>query len=122
LEAEAAVRRIPVTWFDRRESARPVAKRLRDKPGCSFVYARGGKNMSVHHSVGREIVKGTGMLAIHLAAVVVGAILMFAGIGLGVGLVTLPAAIPVGFAGLFVFLWGLFGRSEEKEPPTNPSA
>jgi hypothetical protein len=76
-----------------------------------------------HESVGRGLVRELGWAAVHMAAIVVGVILMIAGIGLGVGLVTLPVAIPVGFAGLFVFLWGLFGRSSEEtssQPPTPP--
>jgi len=78
--------------------------------------------MSVHESTGKAIVKGAGLFAVHLGAVVVGIILMVMGIALGVGLVTLPAAIPVGFAGLFVFLWGLFGRSQVDEAPAGPPA
>jgi hypothetical protein len=63
------------------------------------------------------LVKGVGLLAGHVAALVVGVILMIVGIALGVGLVTLPFAIPVGLAGLFVFLWGLYGGSEPVKPP-----
>jgi hypothetical protein len=73
--------------------------------------------MTGHESGGRVLVKEAGFLAGRLAALVAGAILMIVGIGLGVGLVTLPIAIPVGLAGLFVFLWGLFGRPEQAMPP-----
>jgi hypothetical protein len=73
-----------------------------------------------HESVGREVVKGAGLFVGHLAAIVLGVILMVVGIGLGVGLVTLPFAIPVGFAGLFVFLWGVMGRAEQTKPAAGP--
>jgi hypothetical protein len=73
--------------------------------------------MAGHESGGRELVKGVGLLAGHAVAVVVGLILMVAGIALGVGLVTLPLAIPVGLAGFFIVLWGLFGGSEPVKPP-----
>jgi hypothetical protein len=68
---------------------------------------------------GREFVTGVGLLASHAVALVVGLILMIVGIGLGVGLVTLPIAIPVGLVGLFVFLWGVGGGSDQaKSPPS----
>ena len=47
----------------------------------------------------------------HVLAVAAGVVLMIAGVGMGVTIVLLPLGIPVGFAGLGVFLWGLFGRS-----------
>ncbi len=75
--------------------------------------------MTVHES--KELAKGAGLLVVHVAAIVVGFILMMLGIGLGVGLVTLPVAIPIGFAGLFVFLWGLFARSAARETPVGPA-
>jgi hypothetical protein len=68
--------------------------------------------MSAEKAGGYEVAKGAGRLVSHLAAVVVGLALMVVGIGLGVTLVLLPVAIPVGLGGLFVFLWGLFGRAE----------
>jgi hypothetical protein len=74
--------------------------------------------MTVHES--KELAKGAGLVVVHVAAIAVGFILMMLGIGLGVGLVTLPVAIPIGFAGLFVFLWGLFGRSTARETPLGP--
>jgi hypothetical protein len=58
------------------------------------------------------LVKAAGWLAVHVAAIVGGVILMFVGVGMGVTVVMLPAGIPVGFAGLFLFLWGLFVKPE----------
>jgi hypothetical protein len=76
--------------------------------------------MAEQESSGRQLVKGVGLLAGHVVALVLGLILMIVGIGLGVGLVTLPIGIPVGLAGLFVFLWGLFGWSyEAKSSPSD---
>jgi hypothetical protein len=76
--------------------------------------------MAEQESAGREVVKGAGLFVGHVAAIVVGVVLMVVGIGLGVGLVTLPVAIPVGFAGLFVFLWGVMGRAEQTKSTTGP--
>jgi hypothetical protein len=75
--------------------------------------------MSEHESTGREMAKGAGQIAAHLMAVVVGVILMIVGLGMGVSIVLLPFGVPVGLAGLFVFLWGLFGWAAEQpaEPP-----
>jgi hypothetical protein len=72
--------------------------------------------MATHESMGREVAKAVGWFTVHALATVIGAVLMVVGIGLGVGLVTLPLAIPVGFAGLFICLWGLFSREPEEEP------
>jgi hypothetical protein len=41
------------------------------------------------------------------AAVVVGLVLMIVGLALGVTMVLLPIGLPVGFAGLFIMMWGL---------------
>jgi hypothetical protein len=74
--------------------------------------------MTGHESGPRELLTGAGLVAGHIVALIVGVVLMIAGIALGVALVTLPIAIPVGLAGLFVFLWGLYGGSEPvKTPP-----
>jgi hypothetical protein len=44
-------------------------------------------------------------------AVVLGVILMFAGLAMGVTMVLLPIGIPVGLAGVLLFLWGLFSAA-----------
>jgi hypothetical protein len=71
--------------------------------------------MTERESSGRELAKGAGLFFGHAAALVVGVILMLVGVGMGVTLVLLPLAIPLGLAGLFIFLWGLFGRSRAQE-------
>ena len=73
--------------------------------------------MTEHQSTGRELAKEAGQFVGHSLAVAVGFGLMIAGIAMGVTLVMLPVGIPVGLVGLCVFLWGLFGRSPEKQTP-----
>jgi uncharacterized membrane protein len=68
--------------------------------------------MTEQKSTTQELARGAGRALVHLGAIVVGFILMIVGIALGVTLVMLPAGIAVGFAGLFVFLWGIFGRKK----------
>jgi hypothetical protein len=78
--------------------------------------------MNEHVNASKELAKGTGRLLGHLGAVVAGLVLMLVGVALGVTIVALPVGIPVGFAGLLVFLWGLFGRSPEKNAPLQSPA
>ncbi len=73
--------------------------------------------MSKNVSATRNLAKGAGAFAGHVIAVVVGLVLMIVGAAMGVTLVLLPLGIPVGLAGLFVFLWGLFGRAKQYETP-----
>ena len=47
--------------------------------------------------------------AVHVGATVLGALLMFVGVAMGVTLVLVPVGVGVGFLGLLVFMWGLFG-------------
>jgi hypothetical protein len=46
-------------------------------------------------------------IAIHLAAIIAGVVMMVLGVGLSVTMVLLPIGIPLGLAGLGVFIWGL---------------
>ncbi len=78
--------------------------------------------MNVHHSVSHELVKGTGRFVVHVLAFVVGMIFMFIGIAMGVTIAMLPIGILLGFAGLFLFFWGLFDEIEGHTPPAQPSA
>jgi hypothetical protein len=78
--------------------------------------------MNVHQSVGQELVKGTGRFVVHALALVVGMIFIIAGIAMGVTIAMLPIGIPLGFAGLFLFMWGLFGGGEGKSPPVQRPA
>ena len=46
-------------------------------------------------------------IAFHLAAIIGGVVMMVLGVGLSVTMVLLPIGIPLGLAGLGVFIWGL---------------
>jgi hypothetical protein len=76
--------------------------------------------MAERESVGKELAKGAGALLAHTIALVVGFALMIAGVALGVTIVALPVGLAVGFAGLLLFLWGLFGRSAGEPTPPQP--
>ncbi len=73
--------------------------------------------MSDQEKAARKLAKGAGSMAIHVFAMIAGLILMFVGVAMGVTVVMLPAGIPVGFFGLFVFLWGLFAKPDEVNGP-----
>jgi hypothetical protein len=45
---------------------------------------------------------------------------MVTGIAMGVTIAMLPIGIPLGFVGLALFFWGLFGKTEATEPPVQP--
>jgi hypothetical protein len=76
--------------------------------------------MAEHESAGRELAKGAGRLAVHVVGMVVGVILMVAGLGMGVSVVLLPVGIPVGLAGLLIVVWGIYGGSGEKKESAQP--
>ena len=65
-------------------------------------------------SVQRLVSSGEWFLG-HSAAIVLGLVLIFSGLAMGVSLVLLPLGIPVGLGGLLLFLWGTFAA-----PPTGP--
>src|SRR5437762_14157152 len=67
--------------------------------------------VTARQSAGKELAKDASRLVGHSLAIAVGLGLMIAGIAMGVTLVMLPVGIPVGFAGLLVFLWGLVGQA-----------
>ena len=50
----------------------------------------------------------------HIAAVIVGFVLMVVGLGMGVTLVLLPFGIVIGLIGAAIFVGGLFARIGEK--------
>jgi hypothetical protein len=77
--------------------------------------------MMKHESAGHELMQAAEGFFGRIVAIVVGVILMFAGIAMGVSLVLLPIGIPVGFAGLLVFLWGVFPRQRGMAPTSKPS-
>lgn len=56
------------------------------------------------------VVKTTESILGHIAAVVVGFILMVVGLAMGVTMVLLPIGLVVGFSGLALFIGGLLVR------------
>lgn len=62
---------------------------------------------------GHSLLVATERFLGHAAAVLVGIILMFAGLSMSVTMVLLPLGIPVGLAGIVLFMWGLFQTSAE---------
>ena len=78
--------------------------------------------MSELKSAAWEMVKTGESFVGHIFAIALGVVLMIVGIAMGVSLVLLPLGILVGFAGLFVFLWGVFGRAGQSRtsPPSPP--
>jgi hypothetical protein len=62
----------------------------------------------------RPWVMATENVLIHMAAIVVGFVLMVVGLGLGVTVIMLPAGIVIGLIGVAVFVAGLFARVTKK--------
>ena len=75
-----------------------------------------------HPTAGRELTKGAGRFAAHALAIVLGVILSVTGLAMGVSIALLPIGIPLGFAGLFLLMWGLFGGGGELHLPPHSSA
>jgi hypothetical protein len=50
----------------------------------------------------------------HIAAVVIGFVMMVVGLGLGVTMIMLPVGIVVGMLGVAIFVAGLFARLDQK--------
>lgn len=67
--------------------------------------------MAENQSTPKALGKAAGSFLGHGAAIAAGLILMITGIAMGVTIVMLPVGVLLGLAGLFVFLWGLFGSS-----------
>lgn len=63
-------------------------------------------------STGKELTKVFGRFLGHGFAIILGMLLMITGLGMGVSMVLLPVGIPLGLAGLLIFIWGFFGWSE----------
>jgi archaellum biogenesis protein FlaJ (TadC family) len=53
----------------------------------------------------------------HIAAVVIGFVMMVVGLGLGVTMVMLPFGLVIGLLGLAIFVSGLFMRLDEGKRP-----
>jgi hypothetical protein len=56
----------------------------------------------------------TESVAGHLAAIIVGLVMMIVGLGLSVTMVMLPAGIVIGLVGALVFLGGMFAHFDRR--------
>jgi hypothetical protein len=56
----------------------------------------------------RQMLKTGERVIGHTIAVVLGVLLMIAGLGMGVTMVLLPIGLPLGLAGLVLCMWGLY--------------
>jgi hypothetical protein len=71
--------------------------------------------MKAIHVSGRQLLKSGERFVGHSLAVIVGIVLMFVGIGMGVTIVLLPVGIPLGLFGLLLMLWGLFSTAPRSQ-------
>jgi hypothetical protein len=62
----------------------------------------------------RPWIRTTESLLGHVAAVIIGFVMMVVGLGLGVTMIMLPVGIVVGLIGVAVFVGGLFARINRK--------
>jgi hypothetical protein len=63
---------------------------------------------------GRHWVRVTESFIGHVAAVVIGFVMMVLGLGLGVTMIMLPVGLVVGLAGAAIFVGGLFAHFDQK--------
>jgi len=66
--------------------------------------------MQGHYTVGHQVVVASERVIGHIAAIVVGFVLMVVGVAMGVTIVMLPLGLPIGLVGLLLFTWGLYYR------------
>ena len=64
---------------------------------------------------GRRWLEKTELILGHVAAVVVGFVLMVVGLALGVTMIMLPIGLLVGLIGVMLFVWGLVGHLGKDE-------
>ena len=64
---------------------------------------------------GRHLLETGERVLGHTIAVVVGLVFMIAGMGMGVTMVLLPIGVPLGIAGLLLFLWGFYFANPNKQ-------
>ena len=62
----------------------------------------------------RRWIESTESLIGHVAAVIIGFVLMVIGLALGVTLVMLPVGVVIGLLGLAIFVGGLFAHIDQK--------
>ena len=62
----------------------------------------------------REALRVGENLAAHIAAIIVGCVMMVAGVGMGVTMILIPVGVPIGLVGLGAFFWGIWGFGEAR--------
>ena len=62
----------------------------------------------------RPWVRATESVLGHIAALIIGFVMMVVGLGLGVTLIMLPVGIVIGLVGVAIFVGGLFARNNRK--------
>jgi archaellum biogenesis protein FlaJ (TadC family) len=62
----------------------------------------------------RSWVETTESVLAHIAAIIIGFIMMVVGLGLGVTMIMLPAGIVIGLVGVAIVIGGLFARNDQK--------
>jgi hypothetical protein len=71
-------------------------------------------------STRHELARTAGGAFARILALIVGVVLMVAGLAMGVSLVLLPVGVPVGLAGVLIFLWGVLPPQQRAVPPEPP--
>lgn len=69
--------------------------------------------MGPHPKV-RHLVELSEVFLGHVAAVILGFIMMVVGLGLGVTIIMLPVGLVVGLLGVGIFTWGLVGHLQSR--------
>jgi hypothetical protein len=59
-------------------------------------------------------VRATESLIGHIAAIILGFVMMVVGLGLGVTMIMLPAGLVIGLLGAAIFVAGLFARTSDR--------
>jgi hypothetical protein len=67
----------------------------------------------LHTLLDRPWVRTTEGILAHIAATIVGFVMMVVGLGLGVTMIMLPAGIVIGLLGAAILVGGLFARVED---------
>ena len=63
----------------------------------------------------RPWIRATENVLGHIAAVIIGFVMMVVGLGLGVTMVMLPVGLVIGLAGVAIFVGGLFAHLDDKK-------
>jgi hypothetical protein len=67
-----------------------------------------------HALSGHALIQTVESLLGHIAAVVIGFVMMVVGLGLGVTMIMLPVGLVVGLAGVAIFVGGLFAHIDKE--------